>query len=380
MSAAELSKVFLRQAPKYLQSGLDSGAYRIFGSVIREAATGRIVGFLQEAAPLAPLLANPTTAVPAAAGLAAKLAVEAAQVVQVEAVRRGVDRVEAGVGRVENTLDVMDHKLDSVASGISSLQQIGLTNLAFSAAGVGISVVGFAAMAVKLDRIRVAIEGVSAHVEIVSAKIDSVRHEQIEADFAEIRALAKAYDEGWLLSDAGAERQWRQISHDALRFQTRFESRADHLLGGDVANYAVAEPMLDAISFASGLRVGALAAANETIAAQQAAADGARTIERLTGGIGLSDLARHVLSRSTAVPGSQEWAISIAAATEASRETARSIRQREAAIATKAAPLASLERRNITPRDWLAAARDEKETPLLLMMEDELATSRDGTR
>jgi hypothetical protein len=189
--------------------------------------------------------------------------------------------------------------------------------------------------------------------------------------------LAKGYDEGWLLGEAGAQRQWQQIAHDALRFQTRFEARADHILAGNVANYLLADPMLDAVGFASGLRVAALAASNETVAAQQAGADGARTIERLTGGFGLSDFARNSLSTSKAMPGSQDWAVALAAANEGARETVSKLRQREAAAFTRAAPLGSLQRRGIAPRDWLAAAREEKESPVLLMMEEDPDEDRD---
>ncbi|MBB4861008.1 hypothetical protein HNO88_004354 [Novosphingobium chloroacetimidivorans] len=39
---------------------------------------------------------------------------------------------------------------------------------------------------------------------------------------------------------------------------------------------------------------------------------------------------------------------------------------------TRAAPLASLERPGIRPRDWLEAAREEKEVPVLVMLEDGL--------
>ena len=77
----------------------------------------------------------------------------------------------------------------------------------------------------------------------------------------------------------------------ALVQQSRFELRADHALG-TVADFAVAEPMLDAIAFANGLRVAALAACNESVAAHAAADDGAKALERLTGSIGATDLVR----------------------------------------------------------------------------------------
>jgi len=102
----------------------------------------------------------------------------------------------------------------------------------------------------------------------------------------------------------------------------------------------------------------------------QRGADGARTIERLTGGIGLADLARHELTSSEASAGSQEWTFALAAASETSRGAVRKIREREAAAATRAAPLTALEARGIRARDWLEAAREEKEAPVLVMLEE----------
>lgn len=110
----------------------------------------------------------------------------------------------------------------------------------------------------------------------------------------------------------------------ALRYRIWFENRADLVLGGNPSNYRLAEPMLDAVSFASGLRVAPLSACDEGNAAREAAADGARAIERLTGSIGLADVTRPALADSEAAPGTVDWTVALAAAN---------------------APLAALERR-----------------------------------
>jgi hypothetical protein len=232
-------------------------------------------------------------------------------------------------------------------------------------------------MAVQIDGIRRAVDGIAGQIESVNAKIDMVQQDLIDEDFSELRALAKGYDEGWLLGTAAAERRWLQIAHGALRYQTRFESRADRLLAGNPANYALADPMLDAVAFAGGLRVAALAAANETRAAREAAADNGHVIERLTGTIGASDLARREVELSGAAPGTRAWADVLAKAGEAAQAVARKMRQREAAAVTRAAPLLSLERRGVTPREWLQAAREETKAPVLVMVEDELIPSGD---
>lgn len=386
MIAALAGKILLRQVPKPLVAGVNSGKLGIYGSVIREVATGRISGYLQEAAPIGALVANPGTAMPTISMLALKTAAQAGQLVQNEFVRQGVqcvetgvgrledgmERVEAGIGRIADKLDVVDEGLQNVLSGVEALNQIGLANLAVSTAGIGVSIVGFAVMAAKLDRISNSIHGLSGQLDTAVGKIEAVQNDLIESDFSDLKSLAKAHDEGWLLSDASAGARWQEVAREALRFQSRFENRAERVLAGNPGGYMLADPMLDAVGFASGLRVAALSACNEANAAREAAADGARAIERLTGSIGLADLTRPALAASEAAPGTVDWTVALAAANEDAREVVAKIRQREAAAVTRAAPLAALERRGIRPRDWLEVARAERGTPVLVMLEEEL--------
>ena len=132
------------------------------------------------------------------------------------------------------------------------------------------------------------------------------------------------------------------------------------------AEYALADTMVDALSLAGGLRVACLMACNESAAATSAATENARQIEGLTGNIGMADL---VLAR---LPGgieraSQEWEEALTGAEAEATPIAASWRQREAMAATRAAPLPQLERDGVTPREWLAAAREETEQPVLLL-------------
>ena len=146
------------------------------------------------------------------------------------------------------------------------------------------------------------------------------------------------------------------------------------MLNGAPHHYLEADPFLDAVSLAGALRVAALAACDESLAAREAAADGARSIERLTGGLGLADLSRALLAKKTsAQPGSIDWTLAQAAANQSMRPIAVKIRQREAAAITRAAPLVALEDRAIRPREWLEAARSETTSPVLFMPAGPLA-------
>lgn len=368
-----IGKVLLRELPAYLAKQIMSRQAHVYGSVIYSPRQGRVLGFLQEAAPLAltgAALANPSTAPVAAAALVSRLGYRVVDTNRRTAgIQAGVGRLEEGLGRVEGKLDRMASGLGRVDAQTAVTGKIGLANLATSTFGVGMSIAGFDMVSAKVDGITLAVADISAQIEHLGGKLDQVRHDLIDADFAELRALGKGMDEGWRLGDGSrAERQWHHVARGALGLQTRFDSRASRLLAAP-DGYQAADPMLDALSLASGLRVAALAACNEVVAAQDAAADGARTMERLSGQMGLADLVRHSLTENNAQPGSPQWAVAVSAASEAARPLARKMREREAALATRAAPLPAIERRGIKPRDWLQAAHEETEAPMLVMIE-----------
>lgn len=341
----ELSgQIFLRTIPEHLVQGVNSGQYKVFGSVIKNLATGRGVGFLQEAAPLASMALNGASLGPA--GVAAEVGIGVAQLAQNEVVRAGVARLEQAVGL---------------------LQGLGIANLALGATGIGVSIAGFAVMSAKIDGVKRAVHGLADQIGTVSAKIDALQRDAIDVDFAELKSLAKSFDEAWQLSDEAATRRWHDVARGALSQQSRFELRADRVLNGTPHHYLDADPFLDAVSLASALRVAALAACDETLAAREAAADGAKSIERLTGRLGLADLSQGALEKTTAQPGTLDWTLAQAAANQSMRPIALKIRQREAAAITRAAPLLELEKRAIRPREWLQAARSETISPVLFM-------------
>lgn len=343
MIAGAIGGVFLREVPEHLLRGYLAGNYRIFGSTIRSVADGRIAGFLQEAAPLAFQLANPVSAALAPLGIAA----DVGQLVQGELLRAGINRLEAGV---------------------SMLQTLGVANLTISTAGLGVAVANFAIMSARIEAVRRAIGEVAEQIATLSDKIDRIHQEGIDLEFVEIQALARSSDEAWLLTDAAAQTRWQDVAKAALHHQARFELRADRMLGGDVRRYDLADPFLDGLALTAAIRVSALIASNETLAARAAAADGARSLERITGGIGLADLSRVERLKTSPPAGSRQWALAQASANEAVRDKVRKIRHREATALTRAAPLSELEHRGIKPRDWLAEVRAEEHSSFLFML------------
>lgn len=334
-----ISSLVMREIPAHLLSGVDKGLLKVGGGVIHNVKTGKIVAHLQEAKPITQFMSDGLLSLPLQAG----------QLVQGEMIRAGVNRVEAGM-----------HLLQNLATA----------NLALDVVGIGVDIVGFKIMADKLNRVQSTLNSMADKLDTVSAKIDGLRQESIDADFVAIHSLARLHEEGWEFGDrARSEQQWLRVAHEARVFQDRFAWRANGLLAGSLANFPAADAMIDAFNLSSGLRVASLIACNENALATSVANEAATQIQSMTGSIGLFDLAAlHV--PSDVEFGTTDYELALVSARQSSGSTLHKIRQREAAAATRTAPLTLLEKRGIAPCEWLEAARNENDAPILILMVD----------
>lgn len=351
-------------------TGISAGQLRIVGSVVRHASgplKGKIHSYLQETGLVGGILqslkgagssmvkgtittGNPVSGM-AMAGT--QLASSVGANVQSEIIRRGVNRVEG--------------KVDVLAAGIDKLANLGVANLALSATGIGVALVGFGIMNARISRVEEKLTALAEGTDRILAAIERIRQDQLAAEFASLRSQVSLFEEAWLMTDhARAAQVWLDVAQAARPNQDRFEDRARELLLTMPPEFALADPMVDALSLAGGLRVACLMACNESAAASAAANENARQIESITAGIGKADLvmARLPVGIDRA---SQEWEDALAAAESEAAPMAASWRQREAVAATRAAPLAQLGKNGISPHEWLAAARAEREEPILLL-------------
>lgn len=351
-------------------TGIKAGKLRIVGSVVRHAAgplKGKIHSYLQETGAAGALLesvsgagtsfAKTTVAtgnpIAGAAVAGTQLASSLGGNVQNEIIRRGVKRVES--------------KVDALASGMQTLQNLGVANLALSATGIGVSLVGFGIMNARLSRVEQTLAALSESSDRILAAVERIRQDQLASEFSALRSQVKLFEEAWLMSNQERATQvWLDVAQATRPHQDRFEGRARELLFAMPPEFDLADPIIDALSLAGGLRVACLMACNESEAAGSAASENARQIEALTGTVGKADL---VMARipSSIDRGSQEWADTLAAAVDQAVPIAQRWRQREAVAATRAAPLAQLAKDGIAPRDWLRKARMEHEEPVMLL-------------
>ncbi|WP_288414971.1 hypothetical protein [uncultured Novosphingobium sp.] len=339
-----IADVFLREIPAALQAGIRSGQLDVYGSVIRNVSNGQIAGFLQETSALSKVAALVN------AGPAAPLQLVSAgvQILQNEQIKTGISAVQ---------------------QSLAVLNELQIANLALGAAGIGVTAVGFAVMSKKIDRVREDVRVLDGKLDRLLDEFARDRTEKLDDMFDRLRGLAERIDMRWSMSGDRAALGWQHDADEVDRLSTFFAGRARRLLDARADTVIEATPLLDAFAMASGMRIGALALAGETQAAVQVARDDAARMEQMTGRIGAADLARAWLESSQwqAAPGSDAAGEALALASTHARSAATTLRAREAVAATRASPLLALESQGMLARDWLGAAREEQEAPLLLM-------------
>lgn len=339
-----IGELFLRQIPAALEAGIRSGQLDVYGSTIRNVANGQIAGFLQETSGLSKivgLVGNGPVA-------PMKLIGTGIQIVQNEQIKSG---------------------LLAVQQGVAILNQLQIANLALGAAGIGVSVIGFAVMSKKIDGVREDVRALNGKLDRLLDEFARDRTEKLDEMLDRLHGLAERIDTRWSMSVDRAEIGWHRDADEADNIGNFFTGRARRLLDARPTAIKEATPLLDASAMASGLRVGALAQSGETMAAIGVAREDAGRLERLTGGIGAADLARAWMAAPEwqSAPGSNAAGDALLLATTEARAIAMTLRSREAAAVTRAAPLIALEAKGIRARDWLSAAREEHHAPLLLM-------------
>lgn len=338
------SEVFLRQIPAALEAGIRSGQLDVYGSTIRNVANGQIAGFLQETSGLSKIVSL------AGSGPFAPLKL-----------------VGQGIQIAQN--QQIKHGLAVVQQGIATLNQLQIANLALGAAGIGVSAVGFAVMNARIDGVRDEVRGLGVKLDRLLDEFARDRTERVDDMIDGLRGLAHRIDSRWAMSTDTAESGWHRDADEADTLGNFFSARARRLLDARPDAVAEATPLLNASAMASGLRVGALALSGEIAAAISVARDDAARLERLTGAIGAADLARAWLAAPAwqAAPGSEDAGHALTRASTEARALAATLRAREAVAVTRAAPLLALEAKGVHPREWLGAARAEKDAPVLLM-------------
>lgn len=335
-----LADLFLREVPGHLLAARASGEVKVYGSIIRSVATGRIVGHLQETSALSDLVGR-TLSAPALPLQGAGLA---------------VDLVGHGVSYVQN---------EQIKAALNVVQNLQVANLAVAAAGVGVSVAGFAVIAAKIRRMEAKVDAVGEKLDAIARGIELLRRDRIADDFARLRTLAEQMEEGWALADPVP--QWRQVAGEAHMLGNLFKDRAAEAMRGPT-DFVPAEPLLEAYALANAIRVAARLVAGDDAAALLAAEEGARSLADLGERVSVADAAIVRTAEEKVKGGTAEWDDALKRNAAEFQPVVSALRAREAASVGAALTVVELGRQGISGRDWLEAARAEESSPLLCLI------------
>ena len=148
----------LYEIPIHLQTLIGSQQASLVGSIIKDNASGLILGHVQQASGLVPMLGQ----VLGAGGSLGFSPLDILSIVQNEQVRRGIAELQ---------------------NGMILMQSLQYGTLALSGLGLGVSIAGFAATLARL-------KAIEARLEAISAAIDQVtkdrREDELKAVFADI--------------------------------------------------------------------------------------------------------------------------------------------------------------------------------------------------
>ena len=197
--------MLLRAVPPELVSGVASGLYKITGSVVREVASGRGVGFLQESGALQMVLNSVMKSGGSHVGVFLNLAVGTASIVQNEQIKS---------------------RLAAVQSSLALVQNLQIGTLAVSGLGLGVSVAGFAVMLKRL-------KGIETHLGTIEAKIETIttdrRSDELRRIFVDVGTRLETVETLSARSSkvAVAEAAEQALAISAGQLESLFKQKSD---------------------------------------------------------------------------------------------------------------------------------------------------------
>jgi hypothetical protein len=194
--------------PQKFIGKIANGALKRIGGNLHDAASGQIVGHLQEAGDLASNLPVPTGLNPFS--------------VVTEVINTGSSLYE-------------NYQNEKIIDLLESLQMMTGITMALSAVNLGVSAVGFVVMSKKLDGLKLDLERVDAGVSRIDDFVQQIDLRQRNKDRSTILSLMKQGDEAWEERDGtwtwrdlarrlhGEEHYYRTIlGHDGVHDQSVF--------------------------------------------------------------------------------------------------------------------------------------------------------------
>lgn len=330
-----IDSILLRSIPEAARFGLESGELAVFGSVIRSSKTGQIVYHLQETG----LISDAASALLQSGlsgplGMATQMAGDAALYRQGRQIQQTVDLIRTG-------------------------QTAGMI---MSGATLGVSVVGFAVIASKIDRVERELHDLRSRQDEIRSKVREILDDRINEDLVRLRTAAQQMEESWTLQRPDA--QLDRVASEGHLLSNRFFERGRAMLLEAPGELTSASPFLEAFTLASNVRVAARLASDEVEAAENAANSATGQYEAMIDAC--NSTAAPILIGKTN-PDFSELHNRFDNQFTARRDLARKFRMSGEAMEGARGIARLLIEKELSGREYLAEARAEASAPILLM-------------
>ena len=336
--------ILLRAVPPELVHGVASGLYKVTGSVVRDVASGRGVGFLQETGVLQTILSSVMNSGGNPVVGFANLGLGAASVIQNQQIKS---------------------RLAEIQSSLVMLQNLQLGTLAVGGLGLGVSVVGFSIMLKRL-------KGIEAHLGTIEAKLANVtsdrRADDVRMIFADVGTQLDTVDTLSARSNkvSSAEAAEQTLAISAGRLEAHFQQKSDSMQKGAItaADLDLLWSLAAAIRLCHEAGLRALFTIDELEAAKQLAERRAQRFLNLSQALTPDALARLC---SQGAQDTISYAEARRLALPQAEVLVQGLRDSVAAISSQSELAQNLIKNQISGPAYLKDLESEKEEPLLIL-------------
>ncbi|MBT3919368.1 MAG: hypothetical protein HOF24_03160 [Flavobacteriaceae bacterium] len=316
--------------PKKFAAGLADGSLTRIGTLIKDAASGKIVAHVQETG----LAQAAFDAVKISGSLFSPL----------------TSALELGSSMYANV------QLKNITKMVDSLQHLQYSNIAVSLGGLGVSIIGFTIVNKRLNGIE---NELSQMIDRIDYLLD---RRELERQFHEISILSKRAEKAYGLKNPAG--QWMSIANDMLGVSDFFERKVSGCLNQDVFNANLFGSLVDAYSFCNAAQIECSILANELPYALAEAESQGEKYQELFDDLTAPRLVRKLkLNHKSSFKENE--------AQQKMKELVQGIREATDSALTKPYLIQSIIEKEIDGKEYLNRLREEKEHPILMLSEAE---------
>lgn len=319
------------EVPLKYVAGLADGSILRFGTILKDAGTGRILAHVQETGVAQQLLGN------FGGSLFSPL---------------------TSLGTLGSSL-YANAQLSQLKQLVHTLQALQFASLGVAVAGIGVSAIGFTLMNKKLNGIQAQL---SALPQEIKMHFKAIEERELRVHYARIHGFFEQAEQARSLTRP--EPEWQRIAGQLADESAFFRSELNYSTGQPTFDFDLFSYLVRSLSLCNAARIECLVLANELPAARKVAADTASHYNAAFDALSPMDLAKKALG--------SDAGIDRASLHRLRREhtkmqaSVQAIREMQDASATKPLLLDELIERGIDGRQYLDQIRHEKTEPLLL--------------